>query len=254
MEIRVGTSGWNYPHWRGAFYPQGLPPSRWLEFYARHFDTVEINATFYGRPKPSTFTRWYQSTPPGFLFAVKASRYITHVRRLKEVEEPLHRLYQDLAPLKEKLGVILFQLPPNMTFEKQRLKDFLALLDPAIPTAIEVRHESFHTEEFFRLLEDYRVAFCISDTAGKYPSLAYRITAPFTYIRLHGSRVLYASRYTIRELEEWAQRILSWKVDAYIYFDNDAQAHAPQNARELKAILQRLESQPHGLREAVQTP
>jgi len=238
VKVIVGTSGWNYPHWRGAFYPEGLPSSKWLEYYARNFDTVEINATFYGRPKPSTFKKWYQTTPSHFLFAVKASRYITHIKRLKGVEESLHRLYQDLAPLGEKLGVILFQLPPNLTFEKQRLGDFLALLDPSIPTAMEVRHQSFHTREFFRLLEKHQVAFCISDTAGKYPSLAYEITADFTYIRLHGSRALYASCYTREELETWARRISSWGVKTFVYFDNDAHAYAPQNALELKNILQ----------------
>ena len=237
MKVRVGTSGWNYSHWRGPFYPQGLPPTRWLEFYAQHFDTVEINATFYGRPKASTFQKWYEATPPGFLFSVKASRYITHIKRLKDVEEPLERLYHDLKPLKEKLGVILFQLPPNLSFKKEIIEIFLQLLDPSIPITIEVRHESFHTREFFRLLEKHNVAFCISETAGRYPSLVYKITADFTYIRLHGSRVLYASCYTHEELGEWAQRILSWGVDAYIYFDNDAQAFAPINAQELKEIL-----------------
>jgi uncharacterized protein YecE (DUF72 family) len=237
MEVRIGTSGWNYPHWRGAFYPPGLPSSKWLEFYAHHFDTVEINATFYGRPKPSTFEKWYQSTPPGFLFAVKASRYITHIKRLKNVKEPISRLYQDITPLREKLGAILFQLPPNLAFDEKQIKAFLELLDTTIPTAIEVRHESFHTRKFFQLLEEHNVAFCISDTAGKYPSLAYEITADFTYIRLHGSRVLYASCYTREELETWARRILSWGVKAYVYFDNDAHGYAPQNARELKEIL-----------------
>jgi len=237
MEVRIGTSGWNYPHWRGPFYPRGLPPAAWLEYYSRHSDTVEINATFYGRPKPSTFERWYQSTPEGFLFAIKASRYITHIKRLKKVEEPITRFYQDLKPLKEKLGGILFQLPPNMAFNKERLEDFLSLLDLSIPTAIEVRHESFLTEDFFRLLEKHKVGFCISDTAGKYPSLAYRITADFTYIRLHGSRILYASPYTRQELEEWAHRIISWGVDAHVYFDNDAHGYAPLNAVQLKEIL-----------------
>ncbi len=237
MEVRVGTSGWNYPHWRGVFYPPGLLSSQWLEYYAQHFDTVEINATFYGRPRASTLEKWYHVTPPGFLFSVKASRYITHIKRLKDVEDPLDRLYQDIKPLREKLGVILFQFPPNLPFQREQVKAFLKLLNSSIPTTIEVRHQSFHTPEFFQLLKKHNVAFCISDTAGKYPSLAFQITADFTYIRLHGSRILYASCYTLEELQEWVQRIKSWGVDAYVYFDNDAHGYAPLNAAQLKETL-----------------
>ncbi len=236
--IKIGTSGWNYPHWREAFYPRGLSSSQWLGFYAQHFETVEINATFYGRPKNSTLERWYKRTPPNFTFSVKANRYITHIKRLKEVKEAMERLYRDLAPLKGKLGVLLFQLPPSLSFSYERMEEFLRLLDPSIPTTVEVRHKSFITQEFFDLLRNHQVAFCISDTAGHYPSLAYEITADFTYIRLHGSRLLYASNYTLEELSEWANRIKSWGVNAFVYFDNDACGYAVSNALQLKKIIE----------------
>ncbi len=236
-KINIGTSGWNYPHWQGIFYPPGLPKSRWLKFYSRHFDTLEINATFYGRPKPATFKRWYETTPSPFLFSVKASRYITHIKRLKGIEEPLQRLYKDLSFLKEKRGALLFQLPPNFAYSEERIDTFIQLLDPSIPTALEIRHQSFLNPGFFQLLRKHNVAFCISDTAGRYPSLSYELTADFTYIRLHGSQILYASPYTPEELEAWAERINTWGIQAYVYFDNDAYGYAVTNALQLKKIL-----------------
>ena len=205
--VKVGTSGWSYPHWRCVFYPERLPQKRWLEFYARHFSTVEINSTFYGRPSASTLTKWVQSTPEGFLFSVKASRFITHIKRLQNVEDFLKRFYKDISLLKNKLGVLLFQLPPNLGFNRERLENFLSQLDPSLLHTIEVRHESFHCNEFFSLLRKHNVAFCISDTAGCYPSLDYQTTADFLYIRLHGSQALYASNYSHKELLKWATQL-----------------------------------------------
>lgn len=235
-ELRIGTSGWNYPHWRGRFYPESQPKARWLEYYGSRFDTVEVNATFYRLPRPSTFEGWKHRTPDGFLWAVKASRFITHIKRLKDVDEPLARFRESVAMLGEKLGPVLFQLPPGLHFDEALVRDFLDRLDPALRHAVEVRHRSWIEDRFFQLLEERNIAFCIADTAGRYP-LHEAVTADFVYLRLHGSRELYRSPYTRAELETWAARIRSWARDTFVYFDNDFDAHAVRNALELKAIL-----------------
>ncbi len=237
FEIRIGTSGWNYPHWRGVFYPKGLPTRKWLSYYATFFDTVEVNATFYGTPKEATLCRWYEETPPGFLFALKASRFITHVRRLRNVKEPLERFYRIISPLKEKIGPLLFQLPPSLQYDRELLRDFLDLLDLRFRTTIEIRHRSFHNEEFLELLAARNIALCLSDTAGRYPSLLEALTADFVYIRLHGSRTLYRSCYTEAELSSWAEKIRRYQRPAYVYFDNDSLGWAVPNALRLKELL-----------------
>ncbi len=237
IEIRIGTSGWNYPHWRGVFYPSGLSQRKWLSYYASYFDTVEVNATFYGTPKETTLRRWYEETPPDFLFALKASRFITHIKRLKDIEEPLKRFYFVISPLKDKIGPLLFQFPPTLKYQREVIANFLALLDQHFRTAIEVRHQSFHTEDFLELLITHNVALCLSDTAGRYPSLFEVLTADFVYIRLHGSRVLYRSCYTEEELQTWAQKIKKWAKPTYVYFDNDALGWAVPNALRLKELL-----------------
>ncbi len=218
------------------FFPKGLGQKKWLTYYASYFDTVELNSTFYGTPKEKTLENWYTSVPEGFVFAVKASRFITHVRRLRNVEEPLRRFYQSLRTLREKCGPVLFQLPPNLSFAPGLIQAFLAQLDRRFPTAIEVRHKSFAHPDFLALLREAKVALCISDTAGKYP-LFEEITADFVYVRLHGSRRLYASCYTEEELKTWAQKLKAWGLPAYVYFDNDALGWAPANALELKRLL-----------------
>ncbi|MBW1960850.1 MAG: DUF72 domain-containing protein [Deltaproteobacteria bacterium] len=189
---RIGTSGWNYEHWKDRFYPSGLAKSKWLNFYTEHFDTVEVNATFYRLPKPKTFDNWYEKTPDNFLWAVKGSRYITHIQRLKDTAESLERLYQSVERLKEKAGPILFQLPPSFTFDERILKAFCKELNPAFRHALEVRHESWIDEVVFQILKENNIALCISDSAGRFP-YCEAITADFVYIRLHGSKKLYAS-------------------------------------------------------------
>ncbi len=236
-QIRIGTSGWNYPHWRGVFYPKGLSTKKWLIYYASYFDTVEVNATFYGTPKEGTFRRWYQETPENFLFALKASRFITHVKRLRKIEEPLARFYQTISPLREKIGPLLFQLPPSLKYDPHLIGDFLDLLDLRYQTSLEIRHASFHQERFLTQLKEKNVALCFSDTAGRYPSLLLELTADFIYVRLHGSRVLYRSCYTEEELNLWADRIRSWGLPGYVYFDNDALGWAVPNALRLKELL-----------------
>ncbi len=238
MEIRIGTSGWHYRHWRGLFYPEDLPVKRWLPYYARFFDTAEVNATFYGTLKPETLRRWVEETPENFVFSVKASRYITHVKRLKGVQEALKRFYGSLEPLYPKLGPILFQLPPSLKYDPLLLEEFLGLLPREFPLVLEVRHRSFHQEAFLDQLRSQGVALCLSDTAGRYPSLFWATTADFSYVRLHGSRRLYRSCYTEEELQDWARKIRGLAVKrVYVYFDNDALGWAPENALRLKKML-----------------
>ena len=235
-KLKIGTSGWNYSHWKDIFYPSDVPRSKWLEFYVNHFDTVEVNATFYRLPKPETFDTWYRRTSENFLWAVKASKYITHTKRLRDSEEPLDRLYKAAGGLKEKLGPILLQLPPSLSFDRDLFLSFCENLDHSYRHALEVRHTSWIHDNLFQILKENNIAFCISDTAGRYP-YHEAISADFLYIRLHGSQKLYASEYSEEELQEWARKILKWNMDAYIYFDNDFQGFAVKNATRLIEIL-----------------
>lgn len=235
-DIKIGTSGWTYPHWKGLFYPEKHPKSRWLEYYAGHFDTVELNATFYRLPKIETFEKWRQRTPASFLWSLKASRYLTHVRRLRDPEDPLTRFYDTAVGLGAKLGPILFQLPPGLSFETDLLQTFLDHLDTSRRHVIEVRHSSWINDRFFSRLENHNIAFCISDTAGRYP-YSETLTADFVYVRLHGSKTLYKSLYTEEELAHWAEKITGWKRDTFVYFDNDFECHAISNAARLKEMF-----------------
>lgn len=234
--LRIGTSGWNYDHWKEKFYPSDVAKTRWLEHYSDHFDTVEVNATFYRLPKANTFENWYERTPENFQWAVKGSKFITHTKRLTEAREPLDRLYQSVQILREKTGPILFQLPPSLTFEKARFQAFCKELRPGLRHTLEVRHASWIDERVFKILKENNIALCISDTAGRYP-YCEAVTADFIYVRLHGSKQLYASEYSEHELQEWAKKIRTWNRDTYIYFDNDHEAYAVKNAGRLKQIL-----------------
>lgn len=235
MEVRIGTSGWNYPHWRKVFYPEGLAQVKWLNFYAQQFTTVELNASFYRQPTYQAFENWGKKTPPGFLWSVKANRYITHVKRLQDTQDSLHRLYSALEGLGEKLGVVLFQLPPSLGFDERVFMDFLESQPQGYKMAFEFRHPSWLCEQSYQLLRRKNAAFCIADTAGRYP-YAEVVTADFIYIRLHGSQVLYGSKYTEDELRIWATRIRNWGKDIFVYFDNDYRGYAVQNALRLKEL------------------
>ena len=218
-----------------------MGPSRWLPFYGDHFDTVEINASFYRLPKTETFSAWKEATPPDFLFAVKASRYLTHMRRLRDPEDPLRRILESAQALEEKLGPILFQLPPNWPADLERLAGFLRLLPKDRRFVFEFRHPSWFSGETFSLLERHDAALCIASSPS-YP-LIEKVTAPFVFIRMHGGRVLYGSRYLPEELSEWAKKIerfVSKGLDCYVYFNNDAFAFAIENARQLREILDSL--------------
>ncbi|RLC29261.1 MAG: DUF72 domain-containing protein [Deltaproteobacteria bacterium] len=234
--IRIGTSGWTYPHWREIFYPVRCPKKEWLSYYSTVFDTVELNATFYRLPDFRTFRNWHARTPDHFIWAVKASKYITHTRRLREPEEPLERFYGAASGLGEKLGPVLFQLPPGLPFEADVLGKFCRALKAGFRHVLEVRHPSWISEQVFDILRTYGVGLCIADTAGRYP-LCEVLTTDFVYIRLHGAHELYRSDYSEDELNMWARKIRAWGKDTYVYFDNDAEGHAVRNAKGLKKIL-----------------
>ncbi len=204
--------------------------------YAERFDTVELNASFYRLPAPRTFEAWRRRTPEGFLWSLKASRYITHVKRLRDVGEPLKRFYQAATALGAKLGAVLFQLPPSLAYDPALADAFLDLLPQTFRHAVEVRHPSWLDERFFEALGARGVAFCISDTAGRYP-YQEAVTADFVYLRLHGSRKLYASEYTEAELARWVAKLRAWGLPAYVYFDNDFRGYAVKNAGRLRELL-----------------
>ncbi|MFN3505726.1 MAG: DUF72 domain-containing protein, partial [Caldimicrobium sp.] len=217
-----------------------LKPKDWLSFYSQHFNTVEINATFYKTPKASTFQKWYESTPPDFVFSVKAPKIITHIKKLKEVKEPLDFFIKSITPLAEKARVLLFQLPPSLAYEKHSLEEFLKLLPQNFKNVLEIRHKSYHNEEFIKLLEKYRVSLCFSDCGKRYPSWFEYQTTDFLYFRLHGSRQLYVSNYEEEELDNIIKVIQRFNVsEVYVYFDNTALGYAVKNALTLKEKLLR---------------
>jgi len=291
--IRIGISGWRYTPWRKVFYPEGLAQRRELEFASRMLPTLEINGSFYALQSPASWTAWRDATPPGFVFSVKAPRYITHILRLRDTGEAVANFFASgLLALNEKLGPLLWQLPPSLRFDPETLDAFLAGLprDTAgalaiaqghgarmagrthleidrkrpLRHALEVRHDSFVDPAFVALLRRHRVALVVADTGGRWPQFE-DLAADFLYLRLHGPEQLYASGYTDRALDGWAQRIRAWRDggqpqdarlidaerqarprasrDVYVYFDNDVKVHAPFDAAHL---LQRLDL-PSGL-------
>jgi len=239
-DIRIGTSGWYYEHWKQRFYPTGLAKSKWFEHYAQHFDTVEINNTFYRLPKPQTITRWRQLAPRGFLYAVKANRYITHIKRLKDTSEALERFFDVVGLLKEKLGPILYQLPPTFQIDLDLLKSFIRLL-PEKPAAVfEFRDKSWYVGETFELLCKLRVGFCIHDMAGNESPRS--VVSDIIYIRFHGSTGRYSGSYSKSDLQGWAKWLKEYKHEAlavHAYFNNDIDGHAINNAKQLREELLR---------------
>jgi uncharacterized protein YecE (DUF72 family) len=232
----VGTSGWVYPHWRGPFYPQGVSQGRWLDFYARHFSTVELNNSFYHLPSERAFLHWKETTPPGFLFSLKVSRLITHLKKLRNVEAPLEGFLSRARLLREKLGPLLYQLPPQMPRDLALLEAFLRLLPRDLQHVFEFRNRAWLVDEVYELLGLYGMGFCIYDMPGLTTSEI--ATAGYAYVRFHGSTGLYSSCYSDGELETWAQKIKALPAQTvYIYFNNDAEAHAVANARTLAQLL-----------------
>ncbi len=283
--IRVGISGWTYAPWRGTFYPKKLAHKNELAYAAATLPSIEINGTFYGLQRPKSFAAWHAQTPPGFVFSVKAPRFITHIRRLREVETPIANfLLSGVLRLNEKLGPILWQFPPNFQFDPPRFETFLAQLprstaeaarmetrcdarmkgrtwaqvdrDRPMRHAVEIRHESFATAAFIKLLRKHRVALVTADAAGAWPSL-HDVTADFVYARLHGAEQLYASGYTDAALDDWAAKVRAWSTgrdapagdrvgppaakrarrDVHVYFDNDVKVRSPFDAARLATRL-----------------
>jgi uncharacterized protein YecE (DUF72 family) len=237
----IGTSGWVYPHWRGIFYPPDLPQVRWFAHYAGLFSTVEINNTFYRLPGEEVFKGWREQAPAGFVYAIKASRYLTHVKRLKEAEEPLARLLERARLLEDHLGPVLYQLPPRWQLDLGRLEAFLALLPPDVTHVFEFRDDRWLVEPVFAALERHGAAFCIVSMPGI--ECPVRATAETVYIRFHGTQFLYGDRYSPEALAGWAEhigRFLAAGRTVYAYFNNDAWAFAPQNALELREMVGRL--------------
>jgi uncharacterized protein YecE (DUF72 family) len=238
--VHVGCSGWVYAHWRGLFYPEGVPQRAWLSYYAEHFDTVEINNTFYRLPKPSAAEGWAEHSPPRFRFAVKVSRYMTHIKRLTMVETGLKRFYEPLEALTrtEKLGPLLWQFPPNFHLDLDRLAGALAELPPG-RHAFEFRHESWFTDEVYDLLSKHGAALVIGDEASRWISTPPIRTTDWTYVRFHHGRRGRNGNYSAAEIETWARRIAQWRreTEVYAYFNNDWQGYAIRNARLLKSKL-----------------
>jgi uncharacterized protein YecE (DUF72 family) len=265
---RVGIAGWTYPPWRGVFYPPGLPHRAELAFVGEHLASLEINGSFYALQRPSSYRGWVEQTPDEFVFAVKAPRFVTHMKKLREVQTALANFFASgLLGLGPKLGPILWQLPPTLPFEADRLAAFFAQLprtteqaahvarghderlkdraltvtdaDRPMRHALEVRHPSFQTPQFVELMRTHGVAVVLADTAGKWPKIA-ELTTDFGYIRLHGDQELYTSGYTDTALDSWAATVRQWTAtgrDVFVYFDNDVKVRAPFDAM---ALAERL--------------
>jgi uncharacterized protein YecE (DUF72 family) len=270
-EVRVGISGWTYAGWRGDFYPAGLRQRDELAYAAERFTSIEINGSFYALQRPSSYTSWREQTPDDFVFAVKGGRFITHMKKLRDVESPLANFFASgVLALGPKLGPVLWQLPENLPYDRDRLDGFFRLLprttteaaalatrhddkvpdDRALTTAsderpirhaLEFRSRTYCTDEAFDLLRHHDVGCVVADTAGRWPMAPFdqAVTSDFVYVRLHGDTELYASGYTDEALDRWAERCRTWAArgDVYVYFDNDAKGHAPYDAERL---LQRL--------------
>jgi uncharacterized protein YecE (DUF72 family) len=265
----IGISGYDYPDWRGRFYPPELPRRKWLAHASQLFNSIELNGTFYSLKSPDVFRRWTEEAPrSGFVFAVKGSRFITHNLKLRRAEGALANFYASgILALGRKTGPFLWQLPDSYAFDAERIETFLRLLPRTSAAAedlarghdarlrrgslvkaaarvryrhaFEVRHPSYFVPRFFALLRKHRTGYVIADTAGKW-TLREEVTAPFVYVRLHGSRLLYGSQYTDEELATWATRVRAWSAagrDVYVYFDNDRHAYAPHDALTLARIL-----------------
>lgn len=237
-KIYIGTSGWHYSHWKGPFYPKDLTDKQLLFFYIKHFSTVEINRTFYSLPKKEVFTTYAKAVPKDFVFSVKASRFITHIKRLKDPKAPLKNFFTAVKGLKKHLGPILFQLPPRFKSNPERLEAFLKALPKNHRYTFEFRDPSWLNPTIYALLKKYNAAFCIYEFDHLQTPMI--ITADFTYIRLHGPKGAYQGNYPTSTLKKWARVILTEKKkgrDVFIYFDNDEAGYAPKNARALKAFL-----------------
>ncbi len=238
QQVRVGCSGWQYKHWRGDFYPAGLPQAQWFAHYARTFDTVEINNSFYRLPEGETFARWRAQASPGFLYAVKASRFLTHMKKLKDPEEPIFRFFDRADHLGPRFGPVLYQLPPRWPLNLERFEHFLAALPKRRWQAVEFRETSWYDERVFELLRRYKVALCLHDMQGS--ATGTMIVGPFIYVRFHHGTEKYGGRYEDDRLDDWAEWLAARSrdgLDVFAYFNNDVGGHAPRDALRLRERL-----------------
>jgi uncharacterized protein YecE (DUF72 family) len=236
--VRIGTSGWHYDHWIGRFYPEKLRKESWLEYYAQHFDTVEINNTFYHTPKEQTMVNWREKVPAGFLFAVKASRYITHIKKLHNTAEEVARFCALADLLEDRLGPILYQLPPSLHKNLDRLDEFISSLPKRRQAVLEFRDKSWYDQDTFDLMDKRGVALCVHDMGDKAPPRL--VTGPIAYVRFHGTSGRYAGNYPDHILQDWAGWLKAQIPNVraiYAYFNNDVSGHALNNARTLKQIM-----------------
>jgi uncharacterized protein YecE (DUF72 family) len=237
-KIRIGTSGWSYKHWKGPFYPGDIADSRMLPFYFQRLSTVEINSSFYHLPLRKTFENWRAVSPDDFVFAVKASRFITHNKKLVDSEEAVERFFDRASGLGEKIGPVLFQLPPGLKMDPERLRVFLQLLPTNERCSFEFRNRAWFHPEIYALLAEFGTAFCIYELSGLTSPM--EITAGFIYLRLHGPAEKYQGRYSTRQLHIWQERIECWARDSrdvFCYFDNDEAGFAALNALELQQLV-----------------
>lgn len=234
-KIHIGTSGWHYKHWKGPFYPADLSPAKMLSWYVERFDTVEINNSFYRLPAESALALWCRLAPASFCFAVKASRYITHNRKLKDPQNGIERFLTSIGKLGPRLGPILFQLPPAWKVNVERLDEFLSRLPRGHRYAFEFRNPTWNVPEIYEVLDRHNAAYCIYELAGFHSPI--QITADFTYVRLHGPGNKYQGDYSEQTLRRWAERMEGWRNELrhiFVYFDNDQAGFAPKNAWQLK--------------------
>jgi uncharacterized protein YecE (DUF72 family) len=240
----IGTSGWHYMHWVGKFYPENTRPKDFKDLYVKQFNTVELNSPFYHLPSAETFQSWKNSTPDSFIFSVKASRFITHMKKLKDPIQTFGNFIQNADHLEEKLGPILFQLPPKWNYNKERFEAFLdALPKNVYRYTFEFRNQTWYNEEVYELLEKHKVAYCIYEL--EYHQTPLNITADFIYIRLHGPEKKYSGNYSDEVLSSWAEKCIKWNADGkdvYIYFDNDQNAYAAFNALKLIDLVKTFRS------------
>jgi uncharacterized protein YecE (DUF72 family) len=236
--VRIGCSGWNYRHWRGSFYPETLPMKRWFDYYAEQFDTVEINNSFYRLPKAETFDAWREQAPDGFCYSVKANRFLTQAKKLKDCEEPMARMMMPVRHLGDALGPLLFQLPPRFHVNLERLETFLGLLPHDVRAVFEFRDASWYCDAVFELLDRHSAGFCVHDMPGlESPRLA---TGPLAYLRFHGGGGKYQGRYRDAVLQDWADWIASEARGGrpvWAYFNNDIDTAAIPDAQTLRAMV-----------------
>lgn len=236
MEKYIGCSGFHYKDWKGDFYPEKLPKSKWLEYYAERFNTVEINNTFYGTPSEKTFKNWHDSTPDEFRFTVKGNRYITHLKKMKDVKNQVAEFYQTISPLQQKVECVLWQLPGNQHKDTEKLSAFCQWLEPSFVNVIEFRHNSWFCDEVYDILRSNTVSFCMISAPGELKE-DVEATTDSAYIRFHGKEEWYKYLYTENEIKQWTEKIKNLDISTlYVYFNNDYGGNSITNAMKFKEL------------------